>query len=691
MTFRRLVIFHCVHWSIVLMGLLPLNAQTVKPSRQKSEFREAVALDVDSTIDRRFETVRQHLAAEQWDDALRFLGDIRDQFGSQLLKIDVGRYVSVDRHCNDLLRQLPAAGLAIYRQQADPRAARWFESARQSQNINQMRRVLTEAPQSRYEREGLSLLAEWEWQRGRPAVARHYWQRLVDRTNTMGEVLPQAELLARIQLCDLALGRMPTLEQRQQLKMQLATTKASLTGVEGTLSEIIADQNRDGRWQRTKVASEHVSFAGASSRTSVAAKVDSIRTVQWQKSFTPDRLGRIQDDRLHPSFGLQVQPNVFPITRNGLVFFNDPRNVYAIRIEDGEPAWSTNGVILRTSAIALRYPISGSTAYSMSIDDSGRLLARMGSPVTVPSERELTALRSEIVCLDIAHSEGRELWRVDDAKLNDPKLGKTTVFDGAPVSDDDRVYSVVSQSGSRTELFVFCFDADTGTQLWRQRVCTVLRQVSANSNEVSHSLLSVSDDHLIFSTNQGAVAALNKETGVLEWVVTYDSSADVPSTANPAIIHANHAYVAPSDSKRVLAIDLWSGEVVWSQTLPDKIRHLLGVASGRLFASGRSLWSLDAMTGRLVWGTPAYDPEHFGFGRGILAGTEIYWPKRRAIEVRSQETGRMVRPTVDLAMMGIRGGNLLTIRGSLLISGSGSLSLIGATRTTPVMFEKWWH
>lgn len=708
-----LAVFHDAIWLIVIAGLISLQPVAIVQAQspaQPQQFREAVTLELDSTIERRFETVRQHVAAEQWDDALRFLSDIREQFGSQLVKIDEGRYVSVKQHCTESLRQLPPAGLAAYRESVDAEAARWFESAKSSRDVQQMRRVVTQTPLSRYESQALSLLAEWEWQRGRPAAAWHYWHQLTLDANPIGEVPSQPELFARLQLCDLALhldrgltsGQNPssTTKKPPPLTPEQLSARGMLAGEHGSLSEIVARQTEDQRWQQPFVTAgnDHLSFAGTPNRTHIAPPVEQIRKSSWFKTFTADRLSRIVDDRIHPAFALQNEPNVFPVSRGDLLFFNDPSNIYAIRLADGEPAWSPDGVIFRMNAVAPRYPISGPTGYSMSIDTSGRLFARMGSPVTVRSARELTALRSEIVCLDIATGEGRELWRVDDSTL-----GVNTAFDGAPVCDGDRVYTVATQSGGRTELFVLCFDATTGTQLWRQPVCTVLRQVSTNANEVSHSLLTVSADHLVFSTNQGAIAALDKDNGTINWVTTYDSDAAGPSPPNPAIIHANTAYAAPSDSDRVLAIDLWSGATVWSQVVPDRIRHLIGIAGGRLFASGRSLWSINALTGTVIWGTPTYDPQSFGFGRAILAGDKIYWPKRSAIEIRSQRTGRMVNRPVNLRAMGISGGNLLGIQGRLLVSGSGSLSLLGNgqarsehhtgenTQPTPVVFEKWWH
>jgi outer membrane protein assembly factor BamB len=669
---------------LILFGLL----QSVGVFAQSSaRFREAVALDLDSTIDRRLETVQQHVAEQQWDDAVRFLLEVRTKFGSQLVKVGEGWYVSVDRHCANLIRQLPPAGLAAYRDRVDTQARQWFESAKASHNLPLMRRVVTETPLSRYEAEALSMLGDWEWQRGRPAAAEHYWQQLLSLP-AADEVPDKPRIVAKLLISKLALGQVESGLETDKVMRQLTETTGSIAGETGALADIVRHQTEIEAWQQLPFSSETVSFAGDSDRTAIASPPESVRAIEWFQSFRPERLHRTPGPQLHPAFVMNSTPGVFPVTWSDLLFINDLSRIYAVKIETGQPAWSKDGVIFQLDAVAPRFPIMGTSAYSMTIDDVGRLFARMGSPVTVRSVRELTALRTEVVCLDIANGEGRELWRV-----NDSVLGPNMAFEGSPASDGERVYVAATQSGVRMDLFVVCLDAATGSLLWKQRVCTVLRQVDAGSNEVSHALLTVSDDHLVYSTNQGAVAALDKQYGTFDWVATYDSTAQGPPGVNPAIIQANRTYVAPSDSNQLMALDVWSGEVVWTKRLPDRIQHLLGIARNRLVASGRSLWALDTQSGRVFWGTPAYDPQNFGFGRGILAGPNVYWPKRTAIEVRSLETGRMVRPPINLRSMGITGGNLFATQQRLLISTNWGLGLFGkgiSTQLSPSIRNSWY-
>jgi hypothetical protein len=67
-----------------------------------------------------------------------------------------------------------------------------------------------------------------------------------------------------------------------------------------------------------------------------------------------------------------------------------------------------------------------------------------------------------------------------------------------------------------------------------------------------------------------------------------------------------------------------------------------------------------------------------GFGRGILAGEEVYWPTRDRLYVFHQRHMRLTRQPVDLACMGLTGGNLVVSRGVLLIAGANQLAAFNA-------------
>ena len=72
-------------------------------------------------------------------------------------------------------------------------------------------------------------------------------------------------------------------------------------------------------------------------------------------------------------------------------------------------------------------------------------------------------------------------------------------------------------------------------------------------------------------------------------------------------------------------------------------------------------------------------PQPRGFGRGLLAGSEVYWPTRERIYVFDQDSGRQVRQPIELAALGVQGGNLVIDDGVLLIATADELVAFNAT------------
>ncbi len=60
----------------------------------------------------------------------------------------------------------------------------------------------------------------------------------------------------------------------------------------------------------------------------------------------------------------------------------------------------------------------------------------------------------------------------------------------------------------------------------------------------------------------------------------------------------------------------------------------------------------------------------------MLAGSDVLWPSREKIYVFSQQTARLKRE-IELAPMGVRGGNLLVADGRLLIATPSELIVMG--------------
>ena len=203
-------------------------------------------------------------------------------------------------------------------------------------------------------------------------------------------------------------------------------------------------------------------------------------------------------------------------------------------------------------------------------------------------------------------------------------------------------------------------------------------------DDLGHRLLTLDGPTVYFQTNLGAVAALDAETGRdplgrhLSQAGPRRAGAGPQRDLNPAIVHDGLVIVAPDDAASIYAFDAGSGRLAWkTDPLPEEVKlaHLLGVAKGRLVATGDRVSSFDVKTGKLLHTWPDGRPAFEGFGRGLLAGDQIYWPTRTEIHVLDQATGP-ARPSPPIKLQETfqtTGGNLAVGDGYLIVAQADAL------------------
>ena len=356
----------------------------------------------------------------------------------------------------------------------------------------------------------------------------------------------------------------------------------------------------------------------------------------------------------------------------------------------------------------------GVARYTISIDGE-RAFVRMGSPVTTPSARRMDRW--------LAKDQGFLLG------LNLPAQGKPLEgfpirpesaawsFEGAPISDGAQMFALMRRSdGARSGIFVAAYELLTtavavddkdddarpaGRQRWRTRVASATLFGSENDDSLSHLLLTLRDDKLFVNTSAGVVAAIRAADGQLLWALKYPRTGPggghpdrderhVFRDLTPCLAWNELVVVAPADCDRLFAVRAATGELAW--TLPPEAAadaiHLLGANQNSVIASGDRLYWIDAETGRLTcqfppggsFGAGQAAPSPRGYGRGVLAGSHVYFPTRESILVFDQRPvktdfgwqPRLVRE-IPLAPRGIAGGNLVIADGVLLIASADRL------------------
>ena len=368
-----------------------------------------------------------------------------------------------------------------------------------------------------------------------------------------------------------------------------------------------------------------------------------------------------------------------PLVVDGKVLVNTLYEIYAFDLKTGKRLWSAQSSMVRPNRdprLDVSRNVLGTPRFTMTAFQ-GRLIANLGPP----GSSSLPALGRELVCIDLA-AEGRLIWKVvaDEESL---------VFDGAPVCDGRRVYIGARKYDiSSVSAYVLCFDANSGHRIWKRYLCAANSPGGGVYNEITHNLLTLRYGTLYCNTNLGAVAALAARDGRVRWIATYERVArrtigedyhHFYRDLTPCVYADGRVYVAPSDSGHIFAFDAASGVTLWS-TAPgaaNSIVHLLGVRKGNLLASGKSLWWIDAQSGKVRRRFAEQGPMQ-AWGRGVLAGDFVYWPTRTKIYVATQATPPAERPitrVIDLAgrRAGATGGNLIPAGPLLLVAGYDTL------------------
>ena len=278
-------------------------------------------------------------------------------------------------------------------------------------------------------------------------------------------------------------------------------------------------------------------------------------------------------------------------------------------------------------------------------------------------------------------------------------------FDGAPVVAGPRLFIAMRRSDIRPQAHVACFDTTTGRMRWRRFVCAAETPARGTLAECTHTLLTLAGGTIYVNTNLGAVASLAVEDGRINWLSLYPRvrSGNLAPHGRPLAARLESlplrswpALRGPRRQPQGLCLGRRNGPDPLAGTAADQpadrpaetpvqdplddVVHLLGVSGDCLIASGHKLYWI-AIAGPRAGNIAHVWPEgqdKLGYGRGLLAGPYVLWPTREKIYVFDQQTARLKRE-IQLAPLGVRGGNLLVADGRLLIATPSELIVLGPT------------
>jgi outer membrane protein assembly factor BamB len=640
-------------------------------------------------------------------------------------------YVDARRFCHRLLAHLPPEGRAIYRNRVDGVAERWFRVGALNHDEGSLRRVVDQAFCSSWGDDAIELLGDIAFQDGRFGESLALYRLLVaDRTDdpfTLVHPDPTVDLAkvaAKKLLCRAALGEnAPTQGDVDEYARQYPGASGSLAGRTGAYIESVAlaladdhlapPSQPDTRWP---------TFAGSLRRSKTVAGPIDVGSTQWRVE-----LEKVQPGRFPQAFGGRMGGGAgntnsqerllayHPIILGDQVIVTDGTRVLAFNLNDRpsgaegsairsvEPAWkheregaSSGPQAMRLSAGIPRYTL---TAVGQ------RIYARMGAMTqTFYSRMDGVTARgaNSIVALDWS-TQGKLLWEQKSTSIalpnrpRDRSSNRSVSFEGTPVADTRNVYVALTDRREQVATYVACYEAETGAPRWIRYLGSASADVDnfpgfgmpvpfggAATGDYNHRLLSLDGPTLYYQTNLGAVVALEAETGTTLWVGTYPrqdfnhlGGGGSERDLNPAVIDDGRVFVAPSDSSAIFAFDATNGRLCWkSEPVSDEVKlsHLLGVAKGKLVATGDRVLLFDVKTGKLLHAWPDSGRSLEGFGRGLLAGDLIYWPTKNEIQVLNQRSGLRAEPPIRLQeTYHTKGGNLAAGDGYLIVAQTDGL------------------
>ncbi|MBA4018859.1 MAG: hypothetical protein C0483_16955 [Pirellula sp.] len=430
-------------------------------------------------------------------------------------------------------------------------------------------------------------------------------------------------------------------------------------------------------WPPVVELSDWPTFAGNPARNRVAASTFDIGRVKWRVPLVPVVVADSEQPIRRPAEDKQAALSYHPVVAGNEVFIHNGSQIFAYNLRTGAPAWGVDPMIYQDDSPQQEqgFPSRstlGVPRFTLTVHKN-RLYARMGSAVTSDAgDERRVGNAGTLVCLGL-DAEGKNLW-----KLAPPEEGWS--FEGTPIADDEHVYVALRKGGVRPQTHVACYDAETKAPIWRRLICSAESPGQGQLDEITHTLLTMVGDALYINTNLGAVASLTKHDGAIRWVTLYPRAGDDPTRGSqhvhrdltPCLYDRGTLYVAPADSRHILAIDASTGLIRWESDVAAGAVHLLGVTGEHLFASGDQLSRINTASGIVVDVWPN-GPSPKGYGRGVLLRDVCLWPTRTTLEVFSSDGFERLRE-VELSTgvidrgRDVGGGNIVPAGEFLLIA-----------------------
>lgn len=402
-----------------------------------------------------------------------------------------------------------------------------------------------------------------------------------------------------------------------------------------------------------------------------AAEQDALRWTAARAAAAGERWSAaLYEPRWHVHTADAVHPAPLTIAA-GLVLWNSGREIHAVTIAAGRPAWQFTGqpswqpaanardtLLFPRGAAAAQTP-AAQTPPGQAVTVPSAVLATVGNRAYAMLERGGGSL---LACLDLsAGAEGRLAWVAEAAGLAEteglePFAGRassaaTMLFDGQPTADHELCLVVTRRDTPQADLSLAAFDARDGSLRWLRPVGSALARDGVDHAR-GHRQAGFAEDRILLATHAGSIHAFDRD-GTPAWRTEIPSAADdpgpalaaMPPAAPPRLVR-DRVLVLTRESRGVVALEARSGGIAW-QWMPENggsVAQLFVVAGDGLTGAGVAgdgvVVATRSRTGtaglvRLACDDGQPTAEYLGgaglceaAGASILTDQTIFWPVR---------------------------------------------------------------
>ena len=618
------------------------HAQRGRPRGDTTYFTSQVQVAGSRAVTQKIDMVKRDLESGEFDRCVRTVQAIIDRHGAGAYSNESGRFVGVRDFCNQFLADLPKEGLDLYRTLFDPRAGELYRRGIDEQNPDVLRDVYLRYVMTSYGKKAMGNAVWMLLESGRLEDAvdlallfRETWK----NDDTFGPTVTAALTLGLRKL-----GRADDLVRLEHELSRTDDARLHVDGRETKLRAFVADTVRETPRLAPRESTPYTSQVFNEAQWTAEIILTS------NKQSTPfttldDFRSRTSADRYHWN-------PIEPVMDEGAVYLNTGTTLRSISLFTGTDKWPPVRGPVETTQARRNLDVN----FHCTLDND-MLFGALETPVKREQRiwnftPQFAVPHRQLVAVDA--STGRVAWShyfFKGRTREETELIAELNINSAPLVIGDKLYVAGSRFHTNFEHYLCCFDRKTGAMRWWTFVLTGQMEQNMFGNPVRESMpgqIVESNGVLYYSTNVGAVAAVDARLGTLRFTTEYQQT-PIPRKMRfdgsvlerapgwrhcPPIDLGRHVLFAPTDSLDLIAVDKTSGRStrVATRSAANRYRYVVGPYRDMFMVAGLELAFFDAKTLKLLGKTPIARNRggalHGAAGRPTIAGNQLYLTAR---------------------------------------------------------------